>query len=191
MDRTPEAFAAALSSGETDRVNRAIDEVEEMDLEERADIFDECLELCRDVYETDDGYQRQSAIRFADALYFRLAFRMVGAERSDEELPDDHTLDELATHRSRLRTLYLDALVDEDGRVRRAAAKALKQLALTADLIEADEELQTMLTEIEALAEKHGNDDKQKHIEQAYQNVAFHAEKPESLLPAGLRDLLK
>ena len=191
MDRTPEAFAAALSSGETDRVNRAIDEVEEMDLEERAAMFDECFELCRDVYESDDGYQRQSAIRFADALYPRLAFRMVGAERSDEELPDDHTLDELATHRSRLRDLYLDALVDDDGRVRRAAAKALKQLALTADLIEADDELQTMLTEIEALAEKHGNDDKQKHIEQAYQNVAFHAEKPESLLPTGLRDLLK
>lgn len=191
MDQTPEAFATALSSGETDRVNRAIDAIKEMDLEERAGIFEECFELCRDLYEGDNGYQRQSVVRFADALYPRLAFRMIGAELRDEELPDDRTLDELAAHRDRLRALYLDALVDDDGRVRRAAAKALKQLALTADLIEADDELQTILTEIELLAEEHDSDAKQKHLEQAYQNVAFHAEKPESLLPAGLQDILK
>lgn len=192
MNQTPEAFAAALSSGDSEQVNQAIDEVDDKELEERAALFDECFELCRDLYENDDGYQRQSVIRFAAALYPRLAFRTVGVEPTDEALPGEWTLDEIASHRNRLRDLYLEALVDDDGRVRRAAAKALNQLALTAEMIEADDELQTMIDELEALLASHDyNDAKQKHIEQAYENVAFHAEKPGSLLPEGLRDALE
>lgn len=189
MDQTPEAFRAALSSGDTERVNHAIDEVEDMNLEERAALFDDCFELCRDLYESDDGYRRQSVIRFAAALYPRLAVRTVGAEITDDALPGEWTLDDIATHRSRLRALYLEALVDDDGRVRRAAAKALKDLALSAEMIEAEDELQTMVDELEALAVKH-DDATQKHIEEASENVAFHAEKPGSLLPTGLRDAL-
>ena len=189
MDQTPEAFRAALSSGGTERVNRAIDEVEDMELEERAALFDDCFELCRDLYESDDGYQRQSVIRFAAALYPRLAIRTVGADITDEALPGEWTLDDSATHRSRLRDLYLAALVDDDGRVRRAAAKALKDVALSAEMIEASDELQTMVEELETLAAKH-DDAPQKHIEEAYENVAFHAEKPGSLLPDGLQQAL-
>jgi hypothetical protein len=128
---------------------------------------------------------------FAAALYPRLAFRTVGAELTDAALPGDRTLKEIETHRRRLREFYLDALVDDDGRVRRAAAKALKELAVTAELIGADDELQTMLTELETLAEDHDNEAVQKHIDQAYENVAFHAEKPGSLLPDGFRDALE
>ncbi|WP_245575980.1 hypothetical protein [Haloplanus natans] len=177
MDQTPEAFRAALSSGDTARVNRSIDEVEDMDLEERAVLFNDCFELCRDLYEGDDGYQRQSVIRFAAALYPRLAIRTVGADITDNALPGEWTLDDIATHRRQLRALYVEALVDDDGRVRRAAAKALKDLALSAEMIGADDELQTMVDELEALAAKH-DDAPQKHIEEAYENVAFHAEKP-------------
>lgn len=189
MDQTPEAFRAALSSGDTARVNRSIDEVEDMDLEERAVLFNDCFELCRDLYEGDDGYQRQSVIRFAAALYPRLAIRTVGADITDNALPGEWTLDDIATHRRQLRALYLEALVDDDGRVRRAAAKALKDLALSAEMIGADDELQTMVDELEALAAKH-DDAPQKHIEEAYENVAFHAEKPGSLLPDGLQEAL-
>ncbi|WP_231554211.1 hypothetical protein [Halobellus rufus] len=56
-------------------------------------------------------------------------------------------------------------------------------------MIEADDELQTMVEELEALAAKH-DDATQKHIEAAYENVAFHAEKPGSLLPDGLQEAL-
>lgn len=191
MDQTPDAFAAALSSGDTDRVNRAIDTVEDLDPEERAALFDDCFQQCRELYESDDGYQRQSVVRFAAALYPRLAFRTVGAELTDAALPGDWTLEEIETHRRRLRAFYLDALVDDDGRVRRAAAKALKELAVTAELIGADDELQTILTELETLAEDHDDETVQKHIDQAYDNVAFHAEKPGSLLPDAFRDALE
>lgn len=190
MEHTREAFADALSSGDTERVNRAIDEIESAELEERAALFDECFEMCRDLYEADDGYQRQSVIRFAAGLYPRLAYRTVGADLTDEALPDEWTLDEIATHRDRLRDLYVDALRDDDGRVRRAAAKAIKELALTAEMLGADDELRSMMDELEALAEA-CEDSKQKHVEQAYKNVAFHAEKPFSLLPDRLRAALE
>ncbi|MDL0126644.1 hypothetical protein [Halobacterium salinarum] len=151
MDQTPEAFAAALTSGDTERVNRAIDEIEDMKLEERAAVFDDCFEMCRDRYKTTDGYQRQSVIRFAVNLYPRLELRTVGTDFTDDALPDEHTVDETASHRDRHRELYLDALVDDDGRVRRAAAKAIKELALTAELIGTDAELQTMTEQLESL----------------------------------------
>ncbi|WP_434530121.1 hypothetical protein ACODNH_00995 (plasmid) [Haloarcula sp. NS06] len=191
MDQTPDAFAAALASGDTDRVNRTINEIEDLDLEERAALFEDCFERCRELYKSGDGYQRQSVVRFAAALYPRLAFRTVGTELTDEALPGDWTLEEIETHRRRLREFYLETLVDNDGRVRRAAAKALKELAVTAEMIGADDELQTMLTELETLAEDHDNEAVQKHIDQAYENVAFHAEKPGSLLPDAFRDALE
>lgn len=72
MDQTPDAFAAALASGDTDRVNRAINEIEHLDLQERAALFEDCFERCRELYESSDGYQRQSVVRFAAALYPRL-----------------------------------------------------------------------------------------------------------------------
>lgn len=188
MEHTPEAFTDALSSGESDQVNRAVDEVKHMDLKDRAALFDDCFEVCRELYENgDDGYQRQSTIRFAAELYPRLAYRVVGTEFTDNALPGEYTVEETATHRNRLRELYLEAIVDDDGRVRRAAAKAFKELALTAEMIEADDELQTMLEELELLATHHP-ESKARHIEQAYENVAFHTEKPASLLPEGLQN---
>jgi len=89
MDQTPDAFAAALSSGDTDRVNRAIDSVDDMELEERAALFDDCFERCRDLYASDNVYQRQSVVRFAAALYPGLAFRTVRADQVT--LPSDGT----------------------------------------------------------------------------------------------------
>jgi len=187
MEHSPDAFADALSSGDSDQVNRVVDEVESMELEDRAALFDNCFDVCSEIYEDGDGYQRQSAIRFAAALYPRLAYRSVGAEFTDDVLPGAYTVKDTATHRDRLRELYLDALTDDDGRVRRAAAKAIKELALTAEMIGADDELQAMLENLESLA-THQPESKTKHIEQAYENVAFHADKPTSLIPHETQD---
>jgi len=187
MEYTPDAFADALSSGDSDQVNRVVDEVESMDLEDRAALFDDFFEVCREIYEDGDGYQRQSAIRFTAALYPRLAYRSVGTEFTDDALPGAYTVEDTATHRDRLRELYLEALTDDDGRVRRAAAKAIKELALTAKMIGADDELQAMLENLKSLA-AHQPESKTKHIEQAYENVAFHADKPTSLLREETQD---
>jgi len=157
MERTPTAFSEALWSGDTDHVNRALDEVHEMELEDQAELFDEGFEICRELYADGDGYQRQAAIRFAAELYPKLTFRTVGSEFTDDALPGTHTTDETASHRQRLRELYLDALTDNDGRVRRAAAKAIKDLALTAEIIEAENELQRLVEELESQGQPHGS----------------------------------
>ena len=70
-------------------------------------------------------------------------------------------------------------------------SRALKELAVAAELIGAEDELQTMLIELETLTKDHGDEAVQKHISQAYENVAFHAEKPGSLLPDAFRDVLE
>ncbi|AKH97454.1 hypothetical protein [Halanaeroarchaeum sulfurireducens] len=191
MDRTPDAFAAALSSGETERVNRAINAVEDMDIEDRAALFDPCFERCRDCFETDDGYRRQSVVRFLSALYPGLGYRAVGDEITDAKLPGDWSLDDAARHRRLLRDFYLEALVDDDGRVRRAAGKAIKELAVAADLLDADDELQSLLSEVEGVSETIDDPAVQKHVDEAYESVVFHAEKPGSLLSDSLRDALE
>jgi hypothetical protein len=188
MERTPAAFSEALWSGDTDQVNRAIDEVHEMELEDQAELFDEAFEICRELYADGDGYQRQSAIRFAAELYPRLAFRTVGTEFTDDALPGDHTTDETASHRERLRDLYLDALTDDDGRVRRAAAKAIKNLALTAEIIDTEDELNSLVEELESLKASH-TDPERKHIQQAYENVTFHTNKPFSVLSNAMDEI--
>jgi hypothetical protein len=151
MERTPTACFEALWSGDTEQVNHALDEVDDMELEEQAELFDEGFEICRELYADGDGHQRQSAIRLATALYPRLAFRTVGTEFTDDALPGDHTTAETASHRERLCELYLEALTDDDGRVRRAAAKAIKDLALTAEIIDAEDELHRLVEELESL----------------------------------------
>ncbi|WP_435080002.1 HEAT repeat domain-containing protein [Halococcus sp. AFM35] len=188
MERTLTAFFEALWSGDTEQVNRALDEVHEMELEEQAELFDEGFEICRELYAEGDGYQRQSAIRFAAELYPRLAFRTVGSEFTDDALPGDHTTAETASHRERLRELYLNALTDDDGRVRRAAAKAIKSLALTAEIIENEDELQRLIKELESLKASH-TDPERKHIQQAYENVTFHTNKPFSVLSNAMDEI--
>ncbi|MGQ3330996.1 hypothetical protein [Halorubrum sp. FL23] len=171
-------------------MNRAIDGIENTGIKERAVLFNECSDMCRDLYKADDGCQRQSVIRFAAGLYPRLAYRTVGADLTDEALPGEWMFDEIATHRERLRDLYADAVRDDDGRVRRATAKATKELALTAEMLEAEDELWSMMDELDTLAEECA-DSKRRHVGQAYEDAAFHAEKPFSLLPEGLRDALE
>jgi hypothetical protein len=188
MERTLTAFSEALWSGDTEQVNRALDEVHEMELEEQAELFDEGFEICRELYAEGDGYQRQSAIRFAAELYPRLAFRTVGSEFTDDALPGDHTTAETASHRERLRELYLDALTDDDGRVRRAAAKAIKSLALTTEIIQNEDELQRLIKELESLKASH-TDPERKHIQQAYENVTFHTNKPFSVLSNAMDEI--
>jgi hypothetical protein len=44
MRHTPDAFVEALSSGDADRVNAAIDAVGDMDPEEQVRIFEPCFD---------------------------------------------------------------------------------------------------------------------------------------------------
>ena len=188
MERTQRAFADALWSGDSEQVNRAIDEVKDMEPEERAVLFDDGFELCQELYASGDGYQRQSAIRFESAVYPHIEARTVGVESIEDALPAAYSLEETARHRERLRELYLKALVDDDGRVRRAAAKAVKDLTLMAGFIDAENEIHDLQEELNSLRTEHTGP-KRKHIQQAYDNVALHDEMPFSILSDALQNV--
>jgi len=69
MQHTPDTFVEALGSGDADRVNAAIDEANDMDAEEQLRIFEECFDACTALYRDEDGYQRQSIVRFLHELH--------------------------------------------------------------------------------------------------------------------------
>jgi hypothetical protein len=185
----PASIAEALASGETHRAHRVIDLVDAMSVEERAAVFDAYFDVARSVYESDDGYVRQSAIRFASSLHPRPAPRAVGRTDTAEPVPVEFTLTDATRHRQRLADLFSTALADDDGRVRRAAVKGIKTVAVAADVIDERAELQSMLADLESVAAA-ADKEAQAHVEDALDQVSFYLDGSPSLLPASVLERL-
>lgn len=161
MDRTPDAFERALASGDTDAVNDAIDAVDDMDAVDLAAMYDDCFDRCLHVYEGGGGYQRQSVVRFLRDAYPNLELKQVGGGG----LPDDVAPEEVDAQRERLVEFLLAALEDDDGRIRKAAAKGLELQATTMRMCEYDAEfeaLEELLIDLERDLPK----ENRKHAEQ-------------------------
>lgn len=186
----PDSIADALASGETDRTNRVIGMVEGLSVEERAAVFDDYLSVARTVYGHDDGYVRQSAVRFADALHPGLALRAVGRLDTANPVPGEYTLADAAHHRRRLRELFLEALVDDDGRVRRAAIKGLKTVAVAADVIDERDELESLLADLEAVAAE-ADGEAEAHVADASDQIAFYLDRSPTLLTDAVSAMLE
>jgi hypothetical protein len=107
MRHSPTEFKAAVTSGDSDRVNAAIEEVKDAEMAECAYLFVNFIEVFSNCYYVEDGYQRLSVIRFLQQLY-------------TAHLP--------IAYRDLFWELLLDAIVDEDGRVRKAALKAMDKV---------------------------------------------------------------
>lgn len=100
-------FAEAITSGDPDRVNDAIEEVREAETIERAHLFVSSVNEFSQYYYVDDGYQRLSVVRFLRQLYV-------------PHIPDKY--------RDTFWDLLCEAIVDDDGRVRKAAEKAIDKV---------------------------------------------------------------
>jgi hypothetical protein len=112
MRHSPAEFRTAVVSGEPDRVNAAIEDVKDAETAECAFLFVNWLDEFATCFDVDDGYQRLSVIRFLRELY-------------TPHLP--------VRYRDAFWNLLLKALVDEDGRVRTAALKAVDKLIIFSD----------------------------------------------------------
>ncbi len=167
MERTPESFAAALASGETERVNEAINTVEELDALEQATIYDDCFDRCMDVYAEGDGYVRQSVVRFLRDTYPMLELKIVGG---DESVLDEVPADEIEEQRHRHVEFLLDAVTDDDGRVRQAAEKGINLVGSTMHLAERDDELDVLVEKLAELESDLPGDEK-KQVERARHTV--------------------
>jgi len=149
MDRSPESFAEALASGDTDRVNEAIDDVEAADSAVRVEQYTALFEACAPVYESGDGYVRQSVVRFLRDAYPMLELTIAA---SDAERVDGYTIDDLRENRIRLVEFLLDALEDDDGRVRSAAVDGFDTLGVALDLAPVDAERRALFDALDDLA---------------------------------------
>ena len=159
-------FREALTSGEPDEVNPAIETVEKMEPEARAELFDDAFEMCLDLYEDGDGYQRQSVVRFIRGLAPRRRLFAVIERVDSEELIAGDTEEAL----DRLQAFYLAALEDDDGLVRRAAIKGLKSLTVAYQMAGIENRPDEILAEInEMMPDATGK--KLKHLQQARHNV--------------------
>lgn len=166
-------FRDALASGDPDEVNPAIEEVEEMDADERAELFDDAFEMCLDLYDEGDGYQRQSVVRFVRELapHWRL-FEVFGQADSEADLSTHLISGDMEQALDRLQAFYLAALEDDDGRVRLAAIKGLKNLTVAYQMTGIEERLDDLLAHLnEMMADANGK--KLEHIQRARHDVQF------------------
>jgi len=128
MHSSKAEFAEAITSGDPDRVNAAIEEVREAETAERAHLFVSSVDEFTQYYDADDGYQRLSIVRFLRQCYV-------------PHIPDEY--------REIFWDLLCEAIVDEDGRVRKAAEKTIdKVITLTAYREQPVEPLRADLAEI-------------------------------------------
>jgi hypothetical protein len=162
----PDRIAAVVEAGETDEVNDLIDELESLDLPAQLDVFDAAYDTLLDCMDHDDGYSRQAVVRVVSALDPATG-RMVAETAPDqfESLPDD---DRFVDAIDREAGFLIAALTDDDGRVRRAALRALNSLSTGCRLTGDRETLDRLAADIRSLSV---DETKREHVEEALNTV--------------------
>ena len=184
MDATPVAtymneqwmeFATALESGDTDRVNAVVDDIKDMDLGERIDLFDVCFDELTEMYAAaDDGYVRQSIVRAAERLIPGIPTvmaldtddRSIGANEADVRDQTDA-----------LWGFLLEAITDDDGRVRQSAKRALKDVFRTYDSLDDEKTVEALAQELERMADEHSGKQR-RHLLEANEDAKFALQSP-------------
>lgn len=176
-----ETVADTLATGDSEETNRVIDALDDLDAIDRHRVYDDLLDKCCRVFEeSDDGYVRQSVVRALRDGYPRLESRIgapdlgtdttVDRTQAGPDTIDGVSIDDTAAYRERYVTLLLDALDDEDGRVRSAAADAFTPLGTGLNLAGLEAEQERVLADLEALSESQP-DERRKHTEEAVESI--------------------
>lgn len=170
MDDRWNEFEDALKSGESDRVNDVVDAIKEMDLDERTRLFEVCFDELTNLYaESDNGYVRQSTVRVAERLTpgIALSFAVAADDSSmTADVEDVHgQTDEVAG-------FLLEAMTDEDGRVRNSAKRGLKDVFRTYDSIEDAETIEALAIELEEMTAEY-SDKRREHLLEAKSDAEF------------------
>ena len=170
------AFAIAIESGEPDRVNDVINEVEAMDPGERVDLFDVCFEELTEIYGTaEDGYVRQSVARLGERLVPTIA-TVAAIENPDRTIDADAAV--VRDQTDALCGFFLTAITDDDGRVRQSAKRGLEHTARTYGIaLEDEESVAALADELERMATEH-SDSRREHVLEARANVEYFLEVP-------------
>jgi hypothetical protein len=177
-------FATALESGESDRVNDVIDEIGEMDLDERVELFDVCFDEVAQMYEAaDDGYVRQSLVRVTDQLTPGIP-TIMALDNEDRSIRADEA--DIRDQTDAICGFLLEALTDDDGRVRQSAKRGLQDVFRTYDALDDEETLETLVIELDEMAAEAAGK-QQKHLRETKADAEFSLRSGVARLVEGLK----
>ncbi len=163
-------FEDALRSGDSDRVTKVVDAIEEMSLNERVRLFEVCFDELTDLYaESDDGYVRQSTVRVAERLTPGISLIFAVA---DEDRSMTADIEDVREQTDDITGFLLETMTDEDGRVRNSAKRGLKDVFRTYDSLEDEETIEALAIELEEMATEY-SDKRRKHLLEAKSDAEF------------------
>lgn len=164
-----ETYEPEIRSGDADRINSIVDEIKEMGVMERAELFDDCFEGVAGLYEGhEDGYVRQSCVRVVEQLAPKLP-AAVNLQSPDVESPPAETIHDQT---DAVCGFLLGALTDGDGRVRQSAKRALKDCVRTYDALDETATIEGLIEELETMAAD-ASGKQEKHLREAKEDAAF------------------
>ena len=168
-------FAAALESGESDQVNEVIDDIKDMELGERIELFDVCFDELTEMYAAaDDGYVRQSVVRTAERLIPGIP-TVMALDNDDRSIGADEA--DVRDQTDALCGFLLEAITDDDGRVRQSAKRALKDIFRTYDSLDDEETVEALAQELERMADEYSGKQR-KHLLEANEDAEFALQSP-------------
>lgn len=149
MDDRLRGISNAVRSSEPDQVNDAIDQLAELDPDQKRQLFEAGFDKLTSIYEgSDDGYVRQSVVRVVDQLTPGLSAPVLV-----EDDANGVTATDVETRLDRSTGFLLEAIRDDDGRVRQSAKRALKDVYRGYGALEDTETVAALASELETLAE--------------------------------------
>jgi hypothetical protein len=168
-------FTTALESGESDQVNEVIDDIKDMDLGERIELFDVCFDELTEMYAAAaDGYVRQSIVRVAERLVPGIP-TVMALDPDDRSIGADEA--DVRDQTDALCGFLLEAITDDDGRVRQSAKRALQDVFRTYDSLEAEETVTALAHELERMADEYSGK-RRKHLLEAKEDAEFALQSP-------------
>ena len=178
-------FATALESGDPDRVNAVVDDIKDMDLGERIDLFDVCFDELTEMYAAaDDGYVRQSIVRAAERLIPGIP-TVMALDTDDRSIGADEA--DVRDQTDALCGFLLEAITDDDGRVRQSAKRALKDVFRTYDSLDDEKTVEALAQELEHMADEHSGKQR-KHLLEAKEDAEFALQSPLGRIVEGFQE---
>ena len=164
-----EEYEPELRSGDADRINAVVDDIKDMSIMERTEAFEDCFAGVTDLYEShEEGYVRQSCVRVVQQFAPKLP-AAVNLQSSDVETPPAETVHDQT---DAVCGFLLEALTDDDGRVRQSAQRALKDCVRAYDALDETATIEGLLEELETMAAD-ASGKQEKHLREAKENAEF------------------
>jgi len=169
MSNQWKGYESELRSGDADRVNEVVEELKELGVMERAAIFEECFEGVTDLYVAhDDGYVRQSCVRVVEEL----APQLPAAVNLQSEDVESSSADTVYEQTDAVCGFLLQAITDEDGRVRQSAKRALQDAVRTYDALDEKATIEGLIDELASMAEESSGKQRE-HLLEAKEDAEF------------------